>query len=257
MRLIKNLKLAIIFASTVFLFTGCMNDDLNDDLYYTPSEFYGAWEFMKEQDPNSFATSSQYVEYVKFMPDGAVYKLKVYDPEYYKGSKDLSESTWTVKSDRLTFGGYSYTITYSSGSEIFLSTSYQLYKIKKIPDLLWEYYSNPDQFKEYESVDQEGTLLNYKSEEDFYGSWKLTYGSDSFGSSYNDDIEEYVDIKPEGKLIYTKKNNTIGITDKSENSWRLKKNIFYWDILNYDIEYCMKDEISLRRSATHLILKRI
>lgn len=253
MLLIKNLKLAIIFASTVFLFTGCMNDDL----YYTPSEFYGAWEFMKEQDPNSSATSSQYVEYVKFMPDGAVYKLKVYDPEYYKGSKDLSESTWTVKSDRLTFGGYSYTITYSSGSEIFLSTSYQLYKIKKIPDLLWEYYLNPDQFKEYESVDQEGTLLNYKSEEDFYGSWKLTYGSDSFGSSYNDDMEEYVDIKPDGKLIYTKTNNTTGITDKSEKSWRLKKNIFYWDILNYDIEYCMKDEISLRRSATHLILKRI
>lgn len=251
-----DIKIIFILVLIGLFLNSCTKEEpLN---YTSISQFYGPWEMTAEQNGDTPDTSDGFKEFVNFKANGIVEYLKVYNSNYYPdGMTDLKEFSWSLNRNNLFFDIMTYHVDYCSGQEIFISRNSQLYKLKKNSDTLWTYYTDPKKFEEYESVDQEGNILNYKSIEDFYGNWQMTRGNDSFGFPNTSDIEEYLQILEDGKLIYREIDLSIGEEKVIENYWHINKNTFNWGNINYEIDYCKRDQISLSRSATHLILTRI
>lgn len=252
-------KQKILFGIAVMslLFSGCVKQEepLN---YNSISDFYGPWEMTLEESGDAPGASDGFKTYVNFKANGLGEYLKVYNSSYYpEGMIDLMEFPWSLTLNDLEFDIITYHVDYCSGNEIYLSRGYLLYKLSKISETLWDYLTEPDKFQSYQSVDSEGNVLNYKKIDDFEGYWRFSHASDSFGSSSQSGMSEFVQIMHDGRLINTKINDETGQTETTESSWRLNQNIFYWGILNYDIDYCKTNEISLSRSGVHLILTRV
>lgn len=254
---ISEIKITFCIFASALLLSSCEKQE--EPLNYTSiSEFYGAWELSLEKSVNPTESTEGYTEYLKLDSDGTLYMLKIYNPEFYPDEmKDLNVFTWDLLGNLLTLYNMGYHLDYCSGNDIFISRGGLIFKMTKITETLWEYYINPEKFEDYQSVNKEGVVLNYKSIEDFYGEWKLGYADDSFGHHNNDEVNRYVTILSKGVLLSRTEDVPSGQIETQETEWRIKDNSFYWGILNYDVDYCKPDEVSLSRSATHLILTRI
>lgn len=85
----------------------------------------------------------------------------------------------------------------------------------------------------------------------------MSYDDTSFGADYKKDYTYYLKLYNDGSLKLIEVNNKGGEFNIKDSSWVIKKNIFYWGIVNYDIEYCKETVMHLSRSATNLSFQRV
>lgn len=248
----------------LILLTGCEPQEEEEPLNYKDiSVFYGTWQM--SLDGNSFGANSQggFNEYIQFLPNGTARYLKVYNPEFYPdGMKDYKEYGWTVEANTLSWTIMSFNIDYCGANEIFITgNSYQTYKLRRVKDVLIDFYMNPAPGDEDRSIDSDGNILNYKSVSDFYGAWQLLSEYTSPENSYLNGYTEYICLREDGKMEYLKVYNPeyypAGMKDYKEYRWSLNLNSLKWDVISFYVDYCHTDELGLKRSSLLYRWKRI
>ena len=248
-----NLYSVLLIFLCLFMLNSCLTKEEEPLNYNDTSDFYGTWQIFYNNPLSSNEVNS---EYIRFNPDGSAVYLKLYASEYYPVDMfDVKNYTWSISLNDLNFDIMTYHVDYFTGNEIFCNGG--KFKLKKLPDAIIDLYTNGSDDYKYKSIDENGNILNYKKIKDFYGSWRMSYDNTSFGSEFKKGYTYYLKVYPGGTLKLIEVNNTGGDFNIQESSWDVKKNIFYWGIINYDIEYCKEADMLFSRSATKLLFQKV
>lgn len=236
-----------LFIISVVL-TGCFTEKDEPLIYNNETEFYGAWQVEFTNNPNR-----GYDEYLRIYPGGYMQFLRVYKPEYYpKGMFDLLDKKWALDGNYFIWDIMRYKIEYMTRNEIYLNNGN--IKLRKVSEQVFDLYTSGNEDPGDKTIDEDGEVLNYSSPKDFVGTWKVTYLEGTFGIRDYEECTLY--IYEDGTLKSVIYNTYTNITTENVTTWSLKKNVFYWGIVNYDINYVKSDRISLSRSATNMLLTR-